>query len=383
MKHSILKYFIHFVFAVALCITSISCDDSDDRVYEMQTVYYVKCNTAVNLRKTPEKNGTPIRALKKDTEVATVEDATSEWYKVTTFNGETGYMPKRYIDTKTVNKFVRMKNDIDDLNDMNQELTIYLVESYNSLQRKTSSATQWTIIIICTILTFINGGASLIYLDGSGSESDSTFPLWITYLLTLANGGLLLYFLLFIEPQSIDIHWILSILCIIGFLIGIALMWASLMSTSAMLMNGSTSAIIHTVGTIIGIVLSTACGFWFESFADFFIFLTIAWNIVFLIIYLYEAIKHKSFSRFLAIVVLWAVCIIPYILLSVYALQIVFVIACILFGLFALAMPSGSKRRGEYIIDGSRVVTWYGSDECKTADGRMWERGSSGWHQIG
>lgn len=71
-------------------------------------------------------------------------------------------MPKRYIDTKTVNKFVRMKNDIDDLNDKNQKLTIYLVESYNSLQRKTSSATQWTIIIICSILTFINGGASLI-----------------------------------------------------------------------------------------------------------------------------------------------------------------------------------------------------------------------------
>lgn len=50
----------------------------------MRTVYYVKYNTAVNLRKAPEKNGTPIRALKKDTEVATVEDATSEWYKVTT-----------------------------------------------------------------------------------------------------------------------------------------------------------------------------------------------------------------------------------------------------------------------------------------------------------
>ena len=49
----------------------------------------------------------------------------------------------------------------------------------------------------------------------------------------------------------------------------------------------------------------------------------------------------------------------------------------------AFTMPSGSKRRGEYIIDGSRVVTWYGSDECKTVDGRMWERGSSGWYQIG
>lgn len=378
MKHSIFKYFICLLSVLFIGCVIVSCDDSNDYVYENRTVHYVNCNSAVNLRETPSKNGKIIRALRKDTRLEKVEYVNSEWCKVETQSGETGYMHKKYVDTKSVNERVRRKNDIDDLRDKGQIITLKLLDFFEDRDEQREGNSVF-FVLICVILTFV-GIATIWPYD------DIYIPVWIPYLISLVNGVMLLYLIFFLGFPDVDIHWLISIIILVVFLLGVVSLWCTPMFITVRMLGCSSNALLHTKGTIICILISTVCGYWIESLTDVAVVVTIIWNIVFLFLYMIDAIKKNRFASFLAILLLWAVCIIPAIVLTVFALKILFLIACLFFVLFALAQPSGRSSGGgssEYYIDGSRVISESG-DERETYDGRKWRRGNSWdeWDEI-
>lgn len=324
-----------------------SCDDSDEWIWDTSTTYHIdNCKVAVYMRKEPKQKAKTITRLKKATQLANVEYYNDEWSKVVSMQGDTGFVRSKYIESETNRYKVRKKTDIDDLIVEKQDLTLSIINLYNSQQR--TECPTWLIVVGC-ILTLIAGGMGISYID---SDDDDTIPLWLTYSVTFINGAVLSYIAFFTEGDfdSWDLNWFVSILLVIGFLILVFLLWAALMGTTSGMLHGSSFAGIHAKFLCFGISAAMLCGFWIESWTDIVILILIIGNIIFFILYLVDAIKNDCILNFLAIIPLWAVCLLPTIVFTTMALQIVFILACAMLCLGALASGGGgsSKSKNQY-----------------------------------
>lgn len=152
---------------VALFATS--CEkDADDYVWEQRTIYQVgNCNDVVNLRKAPTTKSVVIRKLSKGTQLSVVEHENDEWSKVQTSEGYCGYLSRQFIVERTAKYKVREKTDRDDLEYANQQITLSLLDFYNS-QERTGDAT-W-LVIICSIIALVCGIVGRVSFEESYSD---------------------------------------------------------------------------------------------------------------------------------------------------------------------------------------------------------------------
>ena len=349
-KHLYINYIFVFLM-VALFATS--CEkDADDYVWEQRTIYQVgNCNDVVNLRKAPTTKSVVIRKLSKGTQLSVVEHENDEWSKVQTSEGYCGYLSSQFIVERTAKYKVREKTDRDDLEYANQMITLALIDIYNSQERTGDSI--W-LVVVCYVLALICGVAGSESFEDSFSDAlyvvlkrrYFSVKLLVKYLLILVNGCGLFYIALFFDYQTWDLNFIVGLLLIVGFFIGVTALWIAIVGVTSELLHGSKYVISHVIGNLVIIVIALICGYWIEGLTDFIIVMGIIMNVVFLILYLIEARNKDIILKGLAVIPLWIVCFIPTMIFTVLAVQILFAIICGLLVLALFAMGGGGSRSG-------------------------------------
>lgn len=367
LTKSLFKKCIYIFMTIVLFATS--CEkDADDYVWEQRTIFRVgNCNGAVNLRKDPTTESAIIGKLSKGTQLSVVESENDEWSKVQTSEGYSGYMSSQFIVESTGRYKVREKTDRDDLESANQQITLHLLDFFNSKER-TGDAT-W-LLIVCSILALVCGVAGCISLD----EADSYFNmgsfsvrLLITYILNIINGCGLFYLALHFDHQTWDVGVIVGLLLIVGFFIGVIALWIALIGVTSELLEESKYVFPHVFGNLIAVVLALICGYWIEGLSDFIIIIGILMNVVFLILYMTEAGRKRIILKGLAVIPLWMICFIPTIIFTALAVQILLAIFAGLLALSIFAMGGGGSKTGRrHVNDENRynrsVLDEYGRE---------------------
>ena len=331
-----MKNVVFFILLVLFCGLFTACDDSDDYVYETREVFYVaNCQNSVSLRQYPSVKAKALAKPRKNTELKSAVPYDDEWHKVTLSSGETGYILSKYIDSKTEQKRLRRKNDRDDLVAKNQIITLSIIDWYEGDNRTKGNCPAW-LSIITLVLTLVVG-----WLGWTHLSNDAVVPVWVTYVLTLINSGLLTYIAFYTKDAELDPHWLIGLLLLVVFLFAILLLWVNLLGLTVELLDGSDYALYHVQGNVFAVIVAMVCGYWIEGWADIVVVLAIVWNIVFLVLYLVEAIKSDQILGYFATLFLWIVCIVPTIVFTTIALEIIFMLACCLFVISALLSGGG------------------------------------------
>lgn len=331
-----MKNVVFFILLVLSCGLFTACDDSDDYVYETREVFYVdNCQQSVSLRQYPSTKSKALAKPRKYTELKYATPYNEEWHLVTLTSGEKGYILSKYISSQTKEQRVRRKNDRDDLEAQNQIITLSIIDWYDGDNRTKVNCPVW-LSIITLILTLVVGGLGWTHLS-----NEAVVPVWVTYVLTLINSGLLIFVAFYTKDADLDPHWLIGLLLLVIFLFAILLLWVNLLGLTVELLDGSDYAFYHVKGNVIAVIVAMICGYWIESLADIVVVLTIVWNIVFLALYLFEAIKSGQILGYFATLFLWVVCIVPTIVFTTIALEIIFMLACCLFVISALLSGGG------------------------------------------
>lgn len=148
-----------------------------------------------------------------------------------------------------------------------------------------------------------------------------------------------------------------------------------------------TTKISWAIGVIMTIIGALAWAILIEldsTYKEFFLIFG-GLQLLFCMYVVYCCISNKRIIECFVLPILYLLIMAPLFILGtefMLSFIYVFIVLGILF-LGSVGARTVRNRNAVEYIDGSRIVTWYGNNECKTADGRMWERGSSGWYQIG
>jgi hypothetical protein len=330
------KNTILFVLLLFLAGLFTACDDSSDYIYETHEVFYIdNCKKSVSLRQSPSTTAKVLVKVKKNTKLDQVIPFNEEWHKVTLTSGETGYILSKYISSKIEKERVRRKNDRDDLEEEGQTLALSIIDWYEGDGRTKSNFPHWLSIVV-SILTFVVGWFGWKHLS-----DEAIVPIWVTYMLTLFNSGLLTYIIFYGEASSLDVHWLIGILFLGLFLFAVALLWVNLLGLTVELLDGSDYAYYHVLSNVVAVIVTMICGYWIEGSTDIVIILAILLNVVFFVLYLVEAIKSGQLSGYFATLFLWIICIVPTIAFTVIALEIIFALVCCLFVISAILSGGG------------------------------------------
>lgn len=375
MIKTFIKYSLVFILLL-LCGFSTSCSD-EEYVYGIKEVYYItNCKSGVNLRTLPSLNSKVVRAIPKDTDLDSVVSYNNTWSKVFVSSGDSGYVKNNFLAQKKKRYIIREKEVTDYLQDKDQTFTVSILRSYeNSKADKICSPAFMLIPAVLLIVTFIY--ALCLYVGDINATRKSKFILLLLNLLTALSS---IYLIFYNSPIDFDadsnltgfIALLSGILMIIIILVGVLIVWVNLGLTTKLLLykTNTTSKLVKTFckGNFYGFAVIMFCAFFIESWTDTFVISYIIWNIVFFIIFFAIPQDKSSILNFLAVLLLWGVCIVPTLVVTVRAFEIAFFIICIFYfvtAFIASALSSkGSYRKEEpsFIINGREVVRDGGSD---------------------
>lgn len=151
-----------------------------------------------------------------------------------------GYLSSQFIVERTAKYKVREKTDRDDLEYANQQITLSLLDFYNS-QERTGDAT-W-LVIICSIIALVCGIVGCVSFEESYSDfiyrNSFNGRILFNYILTIINGCGLFYLALHFDHEEWDVGIIVGLLLIVGFFIGVIALWFALIGVTSELLEGS------------------------------------------------------------------------------------------------------------------------------------------------
>lgn len=341
----------YFIVVLLFAVLFTGCDSEDDWIYGTREVYYItNCNASINLRQSASTKSKVVGKCDRNSIIKQADAFGDDWYKIILDTGESGYVSSKFVGSKVEKYPIRRKTDRDDLVEANQSLIVSLIDGFDSVPR--AQCPVWT-IVVASLLTILCGVFWFMHLEGQDGD-----PVWIAYLLTIANGLLLGYMAFSYDMMNMDAWdpgWLVGILLIIGYLIAVFVLWFVLVAGTRILLANSTLASTHGYGNVLAIIVVMACGYWFEAWADMTLVFAVLWNIVFGVIYLVVGIKRRNFVGFLAVLILWGVCLVPTVIYTFWALRMIFMLACIFFFLGAFASGGGRSSGGSHQYD--RTVT--------------------------